>query len=101
MASSKPCARDWRVRPWPRKRPPRRPPPRPRRPSPPPALDRGTNARLDAGVIIRPADFGLPPEEIFAALHRREGSFFLDSAQAAGGLGSHSFIGFEPFLTLR
>jgi para-aminobenzoate synthetase component 1 len=42
-----------------------------------------------------------PPEDIFAGLCERPGAFFLDSAQAAGGLGRYSFIGFDPFLVFR
>jgi len=52
-------------------------------------------------VILRSVDWGRPPEAVFAALHERRGSFFLDSAQAAGGLGAYSFIGFEPFQSLQ
>ena len=52
-------------------------------------------------MIVRELDLDAGPEEIFAALHGRRGSFFLDSAQATDGLGTHSFIGFEPFLVFR
>ncbi len=52
-------------------------------------------------MIIKETDFGAPPEELFAGLQDRAGSFLLDSAQSAGGLGSHSFIGFDPFLVFR
>lgn len=51
--------------------------------------------------IIRELAHGLIPERIFAGLHDRPGSFFLDSARSAGGLGRYSFIGFEPFLVFR
>ncbi|HTQ30760.1 MAG TPA: aminodeoxychorismate synthase component I [Opitutaceae bacterium] len=50
-------------------------------------------------MFIREIDFGAPPERIFAALHDRPHSFFLDSAQPAGG--AWSFIGFDPFLVFR
>jgi para-aminobenzoate synthetase component 1 len=52
-------------------------------------------------LIISETDLGGTPEEIFAGLHGRAGSFLLDSAQPCGGLGSFSFAGFEPFLTFR
>lgn len=44
---------------------------------------------------------GPEPARVFAGLHDRPGLFFLDSGLAADGLGAYSFIGFEPFLTLR
>ncbi len=52
-------------------------------------------------MVIREIEFGAPPEEIFAGLAERAGSFFLDSARPAGGLGAYSFIGFDPFLVFR
>ena len=52
-------------------------------------------------MFIKEAVFGAPPEELFAALSDRPGSFLLDSALPAGGLGAWSFIGFDPFLTFR
>lgn len=51
--------------------------------------------------IVEELDFGVSSDEIFAAVHDRPGSFFLDSAQSAGGLGAWSFIGFDPFLVFR
>jgi len=52
-------------------------------------------------LIIKETEFGAPPEELFAGLCDRAGGFLLDSAQAAGGLGAWSFLGFDPFLTFR
>ena len=52
-------------------------------------------------MIIKETDFGAPPEKLFAGLHDRAGSFLLDSAQPAGGLGTWSFLGFDPFLVFR
>ncbi len=52
-------------------------------------------------MFIEEADFGTPPEELFAAISDRPGSFLLDSALPAGGLGAWSFIGFDPFLVFR
>ncbi|HZP59307.1 MAG TPA: aminodeoxychorismate synthase component I [Opitutaceae bacterium] len=52
-------------------------------------------------MLIREIDLRLPPETVFAAVHDRPHSFFLDSAQLAGGLGGWSFIGFDPFLIFR
>ena len=58
-------------------------------------------ADLNRPMLVQEIDFGARPETVFAALHERRGSFFLDSAQWTGGLGSYSFIGFEPFLVFR
>jgi len=52
-------------------------------------------------LFIEEADFRAPPEELFAAVSDRPGSFLLDSALPAGGLGAWSFIGFDPFLVFR
>ncbi len=52
-------------------------------------------------MIIKETDFGAAPEQLFAVLHDRPYSFFLDSAQRAEGLGAYSFIGFDPFLIFR
>ncbi|MEN9663048.1 MAG: aminodeoxychorismate synthase, component [Verrucomicrobiota bacterium] len=45
---------------------------------------------------IREIACPLPAVELFHRLSRRPGCFFLDSAQAAGGLGCFSFLGCEP-----
>ncbi|MGA3007552.1 MAG: anthranilate synthase component I family protein, partial [Opitutaceae bacterium] len=52
-------------------------------------------------MIIKETDFGATPEQLFAALHDQPYSFYLDSAQPAGGLGAYSFIGFNPFLIFQ
>ncbi|HXA15065.1 MAG TPA: aminodeoxychorismate synthase component I [Opitutaceae bacterium] len=52
-------------------------------------------------MIIKETDFDATPGQLFDALHDRHYSFFLDSAQPAGGLGAYSFIGFDPFLIFR
>ncbi|MFA5263573.1 MAG: aminodeoxychorismate synthase component I [Opitutaceae bacterium] len=52
-------------------------------------------------MIVKEIQQAIVPHELFGALHDRAGSFFLDSAQWAGGLGAYSFIGFDPFLTFR
>jgi para-aminobenzoate synthetase component 1 len=52
-------------------------------------------------MIINETDFGATPGQLFDALHDRPYSFFLDSAQPAGGLGAWSFIGFDPFLIFQ
>ncbi|MGH7996921.1 MAG: aminodeoxychorismate synthase component I [Opitutaceae bacterium] len=55
----------------------------------------------ESRLAIEAAGYGLPAEALFAAVHDRRGSFFLDSGLSAGGLGAFSFLGFEPFLTAR
>src|SRR4051794_19772436 len=52
-------------------------------------------------MTFEEVDFGLPPEALFASVHDRRGSFFLDSGLSVGGLGAYSFIGFDPFLVFR
>jgi para-aminobenzoate synthetase component 1 len=52
-------------------------------------------------MTIKETDFGATPEQLFDALHDQPYSFFLDSAQPAGGLGAWSFIGFDPFLIFQ
>jgi para-aminobenzoate synthetase component 1 len=47
---------------------------------------------------IREISCPLPAVDLFHRLSRRPGCFFLDSAQAAGGLGRYSFVGCEPGL---
>jgi para-aminobenzoate synthetase component 1 len=49
-------------------------------------------------IVIEEFEPGIPFDRAFAAVCDRPGSFFLDSAQFAGGLGAYSFIGFDPFL---
>ena len=52
-------------------------------------------------ATVEEVDFGASFERLFGAVCARAGSFFLDSAQACGGLGAWSFIGFDPFLVFR
>jgi para-aminobenzoate synthetase component 1 len=52
-------------------------------------------------LAIAPAGFGLPAARLFDAVHDRRGAFFLDSALALGGLAATSYLGFDPFLTVR
>jgi len=52
-------------------------------------------------LIIEETELRASPEELFAFLRDRPGSFLLDSAQSSGGLGTHSYIGFDPFLEFR
>jgi para-aminobenzoate synthetase component 1 len=47
-------------------------------------------------MTIREFACSLPATELFLRLSQRPGCFFLDSAQAAGGLGRYSFLGCEP-----
>ena len=49
---------------------------------------------------IREITCPLPAVELFHRLSRRPGCFFLDSAQASGGLGRFSFLGCEPRLVV-
>jgi para-aminobenzoate synthetase component 1 len=49
-------------------------------------------------IVFEEFEPGIPFDRVFAAVCNRPGSFFLDSAQFAGGLGAYSFIGFDPFL---
>ena len=53
------------------------------------------------GVLAEEIDLPAPPEQLFAALAERTGSFFLDSSLAAGGLGAFSFFGCNPFLRFQ
>ncbi|MFH1624990.1 MAG: aminodeoxychorismate synthase component I [Pseudomonadota bacterium] len=41
------------------------------------------------------------PEPVFARIHARPFSFFLDSGMDKYKLGRHSFMGYDPFLILR
>jgi para-aminobenzoate synthetase component 1 len=50
---------------------------------------------------IREIACPLPAEELFHRLSRRPGCYFLDSAQAAGGLGRYSFLGCEPRIVVE
>lgn len=49
---------------------------------------------------IREITCPLPVVELFHRLSRRPGCYFLDSAQASGGLGRFSFLGCEPQLVV-
>jgi len=52
-------------------------------------------------MLVQEVEFDASSAEVFGALCDRPGSFFLDSALAADGLGQFSFIGWDPFLTFR
>ncbi len=52
-------------------------------------------------MLVQDVDFGARSTEIFGAICDRPGSFFLDSALAADGLGQFSFLGCDPFLIFR
>ena len=50
--------------------------------------------------LIREKSSPCPPEAVYA-LGRSAPSFFLDSADCTKSVGEHSFLGIEPYLTLR
>jgi para-aminobenzoate synthetase component 1 len=52
-------------------------------------------------MIVQPVTFHASCVEIFSAVCNQPGSFFLDSALAADGLGEFSFIGCDPYLMIR
>ena len=49
-------------------------------------------------AVLEEIHLAATPAELFAGLHDRPCAFFLDSGLSTGGLGSYSFIGFDPFL---
>ena len=56
---------------------------------------------LTPPVLLEEVTLPAPPHEFFATLADRDHSFFLDSGLSAHGLGSWSFIGFDPFHVFR
>jgi para-aminobenzoate synthetase component 1 len=52
-------------------------------------------------VLTRGIDLALPPQEVFSNLHRMAGFFFLDSGLAGHALSRYSYVGVNPFLTVR
>jgi para-aminobenzoate synthetase component 1 len=52
-------------------------------------------------VLTRGIDLQLTPEEVFTNLHRMGGFFFLDSGLPDHELSRYSYLGVNPFLTLR
>ena len=52
-------------------------------------------------AVIRELGPGPAPEDVFRALARRRGAFFLDSAAGPEALSRWSFLGAEPFLVLE
>ncbi len=58
-------------------------------------------ARCQSSPRVEEIGLAVSPDRLFNSLAERPGSFFLDSALPMGGLGDHSFIGFDPFLVFR
>jgi para-aminobenzoate synthetase component 1 len=54
-----------------------------------------------AYYILKSYKLKLDPLDLFCALKRRSGHFFLDSSLNQGPLGRYSFLGFEPFYILK
>ena len=52
-------------------------------------------------VLTRGIDLDLTPDQAFENLHRMPGFFFLDSGMADHELSRYSYIGVNPFLTVR
>jgi para-aminobenzoate synthetase component 1 len=52
-------------------------------------------------VLTRAVELDLTPEQVFEHLHRLPGFFFLDSGKSDHELSRYSFIGAQPFLTIR
>ncbi len=52
-------------------------------------------------ILTKGIDLDLTPEAVFLNLHRLPGFFFLDSAMAGHELSRYSYLGVNPFLTLR
>ena len=59
------------------------------------------NTATQPTVLTRGVDLDLTPDQVFQNLHRMPGFFFLDSAMATHELSRWSYIGVNPFLTLR
>lgn len=59
------------------------------------------NTEINPTVLTRGIDFDLTPDQVFEHLHRLPGFFFLDSSKADHELSQYSFIGVQPFLTIR
>ncbi len=59
------------------------------------------NTQANPTVLTRAVDLDLTPDQVFEHLHRLPGFFFLDSGMADHELSQYSFIGVQPFLTIR
>jgi para-aminobenzoate synthetase component 1 len=59
------------------------------------------NQKAQPTVLTRSIEFDLLPEQVFQNLHRMSGFFFLDSGMANHELSRYSYVGVNPFLTMR
>jgi para-aminobenzoate synthetase component 1 len=59
------------------------------------------NQKAQPTVLTRSIEFDLLPEQVFQNLHRLSGFFFLDSGMADHELSRYSYVGVNPFLTMR
>ena len=59
------------------------------------------NQKAQPTVLTRSIEFDLLPEQVFQNLHRLSGFFFLDSGMAGHELSRYSYVGVNPFLTVR
>jgi para-aminobenzoate synthetase component 1 len=59
------------------------------------------NIQANPTVLTRAVDLDFTPDQVFEHLHRLPGFFFLDSGKADHELSQYSFIGAQPFLTIR
>ncbi len=59
------------------------------------------NTDIQPTVLTRGIDLDLTPEQVFQNLHRMPGFFFLDSGMADHELSRYSYIGVNPYRTLR
>ena len=59
------------------------------------------NQKAQPTVLTRSIEFDLKPDQVFQNLHRMSGFFFLDSGMADHELSRYSYVGVNPFLTMR
>jgi para-aminobenzoate synthetase component I len=59
------------------------------------------NQQAQPTVLTRSIEFDLLPEQVFQNLHRLSGFFFLDSGMADHELSRYSYVGVNPFITMR
>ncbi|HET9232794.1 MAG TPA: hypothetical protein VFP10_01485, partial [Candidatus Eisenbacteria bacterium] len=59
------------------------------------------NQKAQPTVLTRSIEFDLLPDQVFQNLHRMSGFFFLDSGMADHELSRYSYVGVNPFLTMR
>ena len=59
------------------------------------------NKCIGGEILIREVKGGCPPLEAFCRFVPQKNLFFLDSALPVKGISRYSFLGFQPFLTMK